>query len=268
MRTPRLARGYFRRFGECGRDQACKETCDDLFRSYRHRNDCEDLSVEAVKAIKEIVEVMENPNIEDLEGLDFEVLELLFDISSDPLKEAISRMTQQQQKHILTWLAEDAWTTARIIIDSEDEFEILEELFGEKEEEIISNLNRNIDSGDSFVEIALDEGNEEVLVWIHDFFEEKCDDATRQYERCVFEQYYCKLSLSTYAEDEFFRYEFFEYTLDTVLENHRPETLAADHWWGKEVDAVELDAWKSEPHNVCGALGVVTEAEAETVTTQ
>ena len=249
--------------GVLGVEAVKKAICADIFRSRIDRSDCEEFSTADVEDMEEVFEILENPDEDDLDGLDHQALELLLDISTDPLETAVSRMNRREKREFLFWLVENEeaiWSIA----EEEDEFEILGELFGETEEEIISNLNRAIDYGDSFVELALDEGNEEALDWIHNFFGYKCE----QYERCIFEQYYCKLSLNTYAEEAYFGYDFFKDVLDTVLEDHRPDSLEAA-WWDRDGDGDTktynlYPHWKSDPYNVCGVLG----AEAEPETTQ
>lgn len=239
------------RTGECGNDQDCRDICDDVFRSSTDRDHCEDLSIVAVNRIKDVFDVLERPDTNNLESLDLRDLDRLLDISSDPLETAINQMSSTEVSIFLVWLAEDP-EAAQLIEDAEDDFNILEELFGTSRTNILSELNKNIDSGDTFVEIALDEGNDVVLEWIHDFFGHKCENENR-YERCLFKDYYCGLQLATEAEEEYFDQDFFDDLLNEILEEERKPS-GAPSWWTTSTDAGDLDSWKTSPHNVCTSM--------------
>ena len=244
-----------RRVGECSENRGCRDTCDDIFRSRRDREECEELSIADVERMEDVFKVLENPDGDDLEDLDLEVLEELLDINSDPLKTAISRMNQSEKKDFLLWFAEDS-EAAQLIIDVEEEFDIREALF---ERFIVnpssrSDLNQNIKGGKTFVELALEEGNEPVLEWLHSSFEITCErfrssPRDEDYPLCVF-NIYCGWQLDIDIEDEYFGYEFFTDLLDEVLVHGR-RTRTPPSWWTIHVEADDLDTWTSGTHDVC-----------------
>ena len=247
-REPREPRYTDRRTGECGKERKCEEICDDIFRSRKDREECEEFSIADVKNMDAVWEVLEDPDEDDLEDLDTEYLDMLLGISPKPLETAVGRMSQSEKKKFLSWLATDAEAT-QIIEDAEDDFAIIKELFGTTATNIITELNKNIDGGDTFVEIILAENNTNAVEWLDDFFGDQCDN-NNNYERCVFETYYCELSLNSDAEDEYFGYDFFESLLDDILENER-KTSGAPSWWDTDKEADTLDSWQSSPNNVC-----------------
>ena len=247
-RDPEKPKYGDRRAGGCGKDRKCEEICDDIFRSRRDREACEEYSIADVEKMDEVFEVLERPNSDDLEDLDTESLDMMLDISPKPLETAVGRMNQSEKKKFLAWLATDSEAT-EIIESAEDDFAIIKELFGTTQSAIIAELNRNIDSGDTFVEIILTEGNDVALEWLHDFFGDQCDN-DNNYEKCVFKNYYCRLNLDSDAEDEYFGFDSFESVLDEVLETER-KTSGAPSWWDTNTEARDLDSWQSSPHNVC-----------------
>ena len=240
------------RTGECGKDRICKEICKDIFRSRKDREDCEEFSIADVERMEDVFKILEKPNANDLAEMDAEDLEFLLYISSKPLEKAVDKMSQSEKKRFLVWMAEDS-EGAQIIANAEEDYSILKELFGTTFAKSNAELNKNIKSGDSFVELALEEGNEVVLEWIHDFFGDQCESHNNHghsnYELCVFISY-CYLNLSGDTEEEYFEYEFFEDLLDEILSEER-KTSGAPAWWMTDTEARDLDSWKSAPHDVC-----------------
>ena len=249
------------RVGECNEDKKCKEICGDIFRSRNNREECEERSISEVTDMEEVFKVLEEPDTDDLEALNLEVLKELLDISTDPLKNAISDMTVNGKREFLVWFAEDS-EAATILINAEDEDDIRDALFPRfiVSPSSRSDLNQSIGGGKTFVEVALKNGNEPVLEWLHSSFESKCDQYSGQtfqyygtrelYPICVFDNYYCALDLDTELEEEYFDYEFFTDLLDDVLVHGRKRTLAPS-WWTTSIEADDLETWSSSPHNVC-----------------
>ena len=231
------------RTGECAEDKDCREMCDDIFQSRKPKEECEEFSISAVEEMNEIFEVLEKPTLSDLESLNFGVLEMMIDISPKPVETTVSRMNPTEKKKFLVWLAEDS-EAAKLISGADDDFKIMDELFGTTNTAIVSELKRSIDSGDTFVEIALEEENETAVEWLHEFFGNKCN--SRDYEQCIFKDYYCGIytsfSPSQHTDEKYFDYDFFIDALDEVLESHRPSS--PPHWWDEGIDSDDLnDSW-------------------------
>ena len=246
------------RTGECAENKDCQEMCKDIFKSRKDREKCEEYSLADVKKINAVFEVLDDPDEDDLSGMNLSDLKFLLGISPDPLENAVGDMNTSEQKDFLAWLATDSEATD-IIIDAEKEFKILKKLFGALASEIITALNKIVKSGDSFVEVALEEGNDVALKWLHKFFGEGCEDEGK-YEKCVFKKYYCGIDLSSDLEQEYLDQEFFAEMLDEVLESEQKEGYTSDDWgsnngeWPEGTEAGELDSWKSGDHDVCGRI--------------
>ena len=247
-----------RKTGECADDEDCQEICDDIFTARKDREECEEYSIDDIEAIEAVFEVLEDPDTEDLEDMDLKDLEFLLDISPTPLEKAVSRMnSSSERKDFLAWLATND-EAADIVAGAEDDFGIIKDLFGSSPSSILSELNRTVDSGDNFVEIALDEGNEAALEWLHDFFGDDCENET-YYEKCIFKRFYCGLNLSGDFEEEYFDHEFFEDMLDEILESDYANRVGSPSWWegtgnSGETETGDLDSWQSTPHDVCAAV--------------
>ena len=237
--------------GECDRDRRCEETCDKIFTVPSKRDICEDLSINEVKRLEEVFLVLENPNREDLEAMDLKALEDLLDIGLNPLRSTVGKMSRVEREKFLAWLAGDP-AAVEIIETKETDFEIMKELFGNSPAVIVKDLNRGIEGGNTFTKITLRVENEPALDWLHDFFGHVCGKRS-DYRRCLFEDFYCKLSLSRSSEDEYFNYEFFEDMLNDILENER-KTSGAPDWWPVGADSGDMESWKTSPHRVCSFL--------------
>ena len=249
QRNPR--RSNSRGAGECDRHRRCEEICDNIFKSLSHKEDCEELSIADVEAMEEVFKILEDPDTDDLESLDLRDLEMLLNISPNPMEIAIGRMSQTEKQKFLVWLALNLEATD-LIEAAEVDYEIMKELFGSIKGVIVNDLNSNIGGGDTFIEVALEAKNEVALEWIHDFFGSMCSDESNE-KRCIFEDFYCGLSLNGDAEEEYFDYEFFEELLNEILVYER-KSSDAPPWWTVDTDAGDLDRWKSSRHNVCGSL--------------
>ncbi|MCY4512363.1 MAG: hypothetical protein OXB86_01595, partial [Bdellovibrionales bacterium] len=229
---PKDTRKYdSKRTGECDRDDDCQKICQDIFQGRKAKEACKEFSISAVEDMNQVFKVLEKPEINKLEALNFQVLELMLDISSEPLETAASRMNPTEKKRFLVWLAED-FTAARLISEADSDFKVMDRLLGTTQATIVSEVKRSIDSGDNFVEIALAFENAVALEWLHNFFGNQCDG--RDYERCIFKDYYCGIytsfSASQNTADKYFDHEFFTKALDEVLASHRPSGLGNNHW--------------------------------------
>ncbi|MCY4513302.1 MAG: hypothetical protein OXB86_06405 [Bdellovibrionales bacterium] len=257
-----------RKTGECAKDDNCSEICDDIFTARKDREECEEYSIADVESIEDVFKVLEDPDLEDLEDLKLTDLEFLLDISPSPLEKSVSRMkSSSERKDFLAWLATNS-EAANIVANAEDDFGIMKDLFGSgSASSIVQEINKTVDGGDNFVEIALDEGNEVALEWLHDFYGDKCENKDR-YETCIFRDFYCGLKLSSDFDEQFFDYTFFEDMLDEVLETEQGAGVAnaytAEDWgtasdstygeWPAGTEAGDLESWNSAPNNVCGEV--------------
>ena len=252
---------------ECSEVKDCEDMCGDIFKSRKHRPECEELSVAEVEEMEKFFNALEDVDEDDLEDADPEALENILNISLDPIVEVfkdISRKSEIKKKKFLVWFAKNQ-EEAELIINAEDEeFEFMEIIF----DRIIvspwsrSGLNQKIRGSDTFVEIALEKENEKVLEWLHSYFENKyCKQYIGEYAQyyfprllypwCVFENY-CGLEINEHeVEEKYFEYEFFTDLLDQVLIHSRKHSRFPD-WWTEDITSDSLNSWTSNnPHDVC-----------------
>ena len=116
-----------------------------------------------METIKVVFDVLEDPDRDDLESMNLQDLKFLLDISADPLGNTVKDMSPSEKKHFLAWTATEL-EVAQIIADAEDEFEVLKEIFGKTTPTtIVAEVNKSVESGKSFVEVALAKGNDVAL---------------------------------------------------------------------------------------------------------
>ena len=238
----------------CEGDKDCEEICDDIYNRRADRSDCEELPIKQVERLETVYEVFEDPDEDDLEDLNLDDLKVLMNISIQPIDNLVGKMNPAEVKDVLIWLAKTE--DAAEVFESEDrEFKILKALLEELDGNDASSfrpivaLNKSLESGDRFLEIATDEDNEVAVEWIHDLFEELCG-SNSEYTKCIFNDHYCTLNMNTDTEESYFGYSFFEKLLDTVLEEHRPSS-SIPAWWTTSTESDDLDRWKTTPHDVC-----------------
>ena len=237
-----------RRTGECAYYESCQNDCDEIFQLREDREKCEEFSVEDVDKLIVVFEVLKDFDREAAESLELKDVEFLLNISLDPLEKVTEQMNSNQKEDFLVWLASDS-KVAGIVAEAETEFKILKRLLGIAESDILSSVNNPLDSGGTFVEIAVDEGNSTVLEWTHAFFGKSCEKNSTP-ELCVFTRYYCHFSLSSdNMEEKFLKYPFFTKMLDKVLSDHRPGN--SPRWWTRGTRSQDLSAWQNHPHDVC-----------------
>ena len=230
---------------QCVEDNPCREICNELFPSRKPKENCVERPISIVEQIKEVVKVLERPNADKLKTLNLESLKQLLDIDPKPLETAINQMIPKENKIFLIWLAENK-EAAKLISNADSDFKLLEGLLGTTQETVVSALKKSIAKKDTFVEAALNKGNDITLKWLHNFFGSRCQG--EDYDRCIFKNYYCgimsSLRGSRKPEKRYFEYEFFTETLDAVLENHRPPS--PPRWWEEDMKTNYLDdSWTS-----------------------
>ena len=215
-------RSTTRRGDQCGGDDDCEDICDDIFSSRSDREDCEDLSVSTVEEMEDFFEVLEDPDADDLEDFNLSVLEEIVDISFEPLVDEAKRYSSSDAKEFLSWMLNDE-EAADIISDEDSDFEFLENILEQLNSDVVQALSTNIDGGDNFMEIAIDEGNEKLLEWVHDFFDEGSSSSSNRdcggNSRCVFDKY-CRMDIDSNArEDLLSDFDHFEDFMEDVLDD-------------------------------------------------
>lgn len=235
----------------CLESKVCEETCDDIYKDPEGKIQCiEKLSVKRVEFLWGIYEILKNPALEDLNGIHPEDLRVFLNVSLEPFITLAGRMTQLSAKTALRWLVEGR-LFAEVIHNEDYDFEVLKALLAPIHTDTIQALNTPLYKGRSFLDMAADKNNRPALSWVHDFFDDICRRADT-YIQCMFTDYYCLLELKPKTESFYFNWPPFYELLEKVLEDARPDSLSAGHWWKKGMDTDDLDRWKGDPNNICG----------------
>ena len=202
---------------KCEGNDDCEEMCDDIYDRRRDKEDCEDLSVRQVELLKDVYELLEDPDLDDLEGIDLEDLDVLINISIEPLDDRVGKYSRREAKEMLVWIASSS-AVANLFEKEDDDFKILKKLLGEINSDSLSALKATLDSGDSFMEIAVEESNEEAALWIHDFMEEELCSGNVESAACL--QKYCDLAraMNNDPAKDMLDFEFFEEYLENIVE--------------------------------------------------
>ena len=261
------------RMGGCDADSNCRDTCRLLFTSREYENLCYDYAAVAVEKMKAVFDILEEATETGLDSLNTDEnersLRIVFNIeptndrggqsvlhriqhtetdstTNPPTETMVDGWNEEQQKRVLLWLAENPEIIRIFSTSGPDSraphFEILEfvsDTTGSSQDRAES-LSRSLDSnnrGEGFIDKLLEEENEVGLQWLHDYFEEDCDRGNDDAEkRCIFEDYYCNLRIDNH--EDYFDYDFFTDTLDSVLENQRGGN--APSWWKTDTTSDDL----------------------------
>ena len=234
--------------GECAEDDDCKDICEDIFKDRSDKNTClEKLPIKQVELLEEVYDVLKEPSEDDLKRMDLDSLQVLLGVSTEPVEEAFDRIDETETKKVLTWLAKDDKAVG-VIQKKDRDFKILKNLLENIDSDVDAALSDAISRGDSFIEIAADKKNDMALGWVHEFFEEDCGNSS-DYNKCVFKDHYCDLSLNSEAEEYYLGYKPFDELLKEVLEEAIPSNPPS--WWDDRTDIDDIDTWLGS-NDVCG----------------
>ena len=231
----------------CENDRECEDMCKDIYNRRSVREDCLTLALEQVEKLWEIYEIFENPKEDDLENIDPDDFEIFVEIDLRPLDTLIGKFGTSDAKKVLTWMLEEP-DIVEIFQDEDDDFDLLKELLKalnstSGSQQYQQALAKNIDGGDSFIEIAAsDEGA--ALDWIHGFFSEQCDSDSKGEEVCIFKDWYCAVSLNNDSWDSLVGYEDFAEIVDEILSEYTVDSPPP--WWTEDTEARDLSTTGSD----------------------
>ena len=206
--------------GECEGDRDCEEICDDIFDRRRDREDCEELSIATVERFDEVYKLLEDPDEDDLPDINPEDLSALISISIEPLDDLVGGYSSREAKEVAIWIAENS-DIAEVFESEDDDFKLFEAIFKEIGSTATNGLERSLTSGDNFVEILVQDGNDEALEWVHNYFadeggEGECNGADDD-ELCVLSRW-CALDFDRTTEEDLLDMESFEDFLTDLID--------------------------------------------------
>ena len=203
----------------CEGDRDCEEICDDIFRRRSDREDCEELTVGAVEKLEDVYEYLEDPDDDDLPSIDSADLDALISISIEPIDRLFSRFSKGEAEDVAIWIAENN-DVANILEKEDDELKLFEAIFEEIGSDTLDGLEDSLTGRDNFIEIAVEENNEEALRWVHTYFEDERCDNSEESELCVLNEY-CGLDLDQDPQDDLLGIEDFAEFIDDLLDEGR-----------------------------------------------
>ena len=209
--------------GECATDGDCSSVCKDIFDSRSDKDDCEKLSISEVDNMKEFFKILEKPDEDDLVDLDYSALESIIDISFEPIKDLASKYTSSESKEILKWFVEDP-DSANIIQDEEEDFEYLEAILENLDNDVVEALGVSIQGRDGFLDKVVETESTPLLEWVHDFLEEGSKNSKNRdcsgLSTCVFDKY-CRLAskIDTQTRRDLIDFSVFENLMEELFDD-------------------------------------------------
>ena len=215
-------RGSSRSSDICEEDRNCEDICDDIFKSSRDRRDCEELEVRDVEDMEEAYEALEDAD--DFDDIDLDALKNIFDISVEPIVEALEDYSSSDAKDFFTWLFDEDTTEGfEIFKDNDDDFEMLHAALRNLNSDVVEALSNNIDGSDNVMEYLLDQDHEEALEWVHEFLTDGSGDSNNGdcdgEETCIFSKY-CDIADDISDRDDMADYDYFSDFMEDLLNDN------------------------------------------------
>lgn len=242
---------------KCEGDDDCEDICQKLYRN-KVRDECEELSIEQVEILKNIDEVFENPTERELEDIDSYDFETYVNIDLAPFDKRVSKFSSTESKRVLSWILENQ-DIGEIFRNADNDYDLLEEILKGLNSDIKLALTKSITGSDSFIELAITEGDEN-FKWIHDYFGEECSDNDDQ-EVCVLQEWYCEFNLSGDNWDNLLGNDEFEPVIKEILSEYECPACAghaadkpggtAISWWTEDVEGVNDVPEPENLDNLC-----------------
>ena len=201
----------------------CYEYCDDMFRSNRDEEDCEELTVAQVEAMWELYELLEDPDADELEDINSEVFDLYLNISIKSLDDLIGKYSRSDAKEFLIWLINNE-EIAKIFRKEDDNHKSLEALlkkfsgsYTSSGHDISQPFLKKLDR-DKLIEEAM--GSELILEWFQDYINEKNSACKSDTETRSCFAVYCKIGdgIDDTARDDWMDFDDFESYIEDIID--------------------------------------------------
>ena len=201
----------------------CYEYCDDMFRSNRDEEDCEELTVAQVEAMWELYELLEDPDADELEDINSEVFDLYLNISIKSLDDLIGKYSRSDAKEFLIWLINNE-EIAKIFRKEDDNHKSLEALlkkfsgsYTSSGHDISQPFLKKLDR-DKLIEEAM--GSELILEWFQDYINEKNNACKSDTDTRGCFAVYCKIGngIDDTARDDWMDSDDFESYIEDIID--------------------------------------------------
>ena len=220
-RTSRTITGDKEKCEDKAKSHDCYEYCDDMFRTNRDEDDCEELTVAQVSAMWDLYELLEDPDAE--EDIDPESFDLYVNISIRSLDDLIGKYNSRDAKEFLIWLIENE-EIAKIFKKEDDEHKSFEALL-KKFSGSYSSSNHDISTPflkklerDKLLEESM--GSEWMLEWFQEYINEKNNACKSDTETRACFAVYCKIGngIDDNARDDWMDFDDFESYIEDIID--------------------------------------------------
>ena len=238
-------------------DDDCIKICRDIYTSGKKREACAELTASQVEALDAIYDILKNPNNDKLAEIDPEDFREFVDLDTRPLEKSVKALSSAETKHVLTWIAETT-AVAAVFENHDDDYKLLKELLknlvSSGDRQYQRALQKSIESGESFIELALVDGGS-AMDWIHGFVEAECENKNYGEELCMFQDWYCRVNLNADDWSDFTGYNNFNSIMDAILQDYttnpasaRTSSSGVAKFWTEDLEAEDLEPGPPERH--------------------
>ena len=177
-RSSRRERTNCREIGSspCEGNADCEDICDDIFSSSKARK-CKALNVSLVEDFENIFYILDEG--EEFDSINDETLDCLLDISETEFAKEVGKLNSGDIKDFLEVVAEEE-DLAHVLASEDDDHKILEKLLDKlsSSAERLEAFKTDVESRDTFIDLIVDNENEEAWDWVTEYISEQCSSSS------------------------------------------------------------------------------------------
>lgn len=157
----------------CEGNEVCEELCDDIFSKSKSKDKCKRLSATLVNDFYNIFDILDEG--EDFDSINHESLDCLLDISETEFAKEVGNLNSGDTKDFLEVLAGDE-DLSRVLTSEDKDFKIMEKILDNlsSADERLEAFKTGVDGSDTFIDLIVDNENEEAWDWVVEYISEQC----------------------------------------------------------------------------------------------
>ena len=161
----------------CEGDEVCEDLCDDIFSKSKSKDKCKKLSANLVNDFYNIFDILDEG--EDFDSINHESLDCLLDISETEFAKEVGSLNSGDTKSFLEVLAGDE-DLSRVLTSEDKDFKVLEKVLDNlsSADERLEAFKTGVDGSDTFIDLIVENENEEAWDWIVEYISEQCGTST------------------------------------------------------------------------------------------
>lgn len=160
--------------GSCEGNFDCEDICEEIFSKHTAESKCIDLNENLVADFYEIFVIMEDGD--DFESINPDSLNCLLNVSDTEFSREVGKLRKAESETFLEVLALDEDLTD--VLSSEEN--ILEKLLDNIDEGVEA-LKEKIDGSSNFIDLIVENENEEAWEWVLEYIREECESTSEDY---------------------------------------------------------------------------------------